>query len=54
MIDRIDNEKDSVLPLSKFVNLIETLGDGFHSTELAGHLQKLYPNESGSLDRLPL
>ena len=33
--------------------MIVAHGEGFHSAELAGHLQKLYPNESGSLDRLP-
>ena len=27
----IDNGKDGVLPLSKFVELIETIGEGFHS-----------------------
>ena len=30
--------------------MIETLGGGFHSEELVGHLRKLDPNESGSLD----
>ena len=49
--DKIDNGKDGVLPSSKFVDLIETLVEGFHSEELAGHLRKLDPNESGSLDR---
>ena len=50
IFDNIDHGKDGFLPLSKFIDLIETLGRGFHSEELAGHLQKLYPNESGSLD----
>ena len=31
--------------------MIETLGEGFHSEDLAGHLRKVDPNESGSLDR---
>ena len=35
----------------KFVELIETLGEGFHSDDLAGNLRKVYPNKSGSLDR---
>ena len=39
--------------MSKFVELIETLGKSFHSKDLAGHLRKLDPNESGSLDRFP-
>ena len=49
--DKIDHRKDGVLPSSKFVDLIETLGEGFHSEELAGHLWKLDLNESGTLDR---
>ena len=51
VFDKIDNGKAGVLPLSKFVELVETLGEGFHSEELAGHLWKVDPNESGSLDR---
>ena len=31
--------------------MIETIGGGFHSKDLAGHLRKLDPNESGGLDR---
>ena len=31
VFDKINNGKDGVLPLSKFVDLIETLGEGFHS-----------------------
>ena len=42
--DKIDNGKDSVLPLSNSVDLIETLGEGFHSEELAFHLWKVDPN----------
>ena len=30
--------------------MIETLGEGFHSEDLTGHLRKLDPNKSGSLD----
>ena len=50
VFDRIDNGKDGVLPFSKFSDLIETLGDGFHSGELVGYLRKVYPNQSGSLE----
>ena len=32
--------------------MIETLGEGFNSENLVGHLWKVDPNESGSLDRL--
>ena len=31
--------------------MVETIGEGFHNEKLAGHLRKVYPNESGSLDR---
>ena len=51
VFDEIDNGKAGVLPSSKFVDLIETLGEGFHGEELAGQLRKVDPNESGSLDR---
>ena len=51
IFDKIDNVKDGVLPSSKFVDLIEKIGEGFHSDDLAGHLRKIDPNESGSLDR---
>ena len=51
LYDKIDNEKDGILPLSKFVDLIETLGEGFHSEELVGHQRKVDPNKSGSLKR---
>ena len=50
IFDKIDNGKDGVLTLSKFVDLIETLGEGFHIENLAGHLWKVDPNESGSLE----
>ena len=40
-----------LLPSSNFIDLIETLGEIFHSEELAVNLGKLYPNESGSLER---
>ena len=49
VLDEIDNGKAGVLPSSKFFDFIETLAEGFHSEYLAGHLQKLDPNESGSL-----
>ena len=51
IFDKIDTMKDGVLPLSKFVDLIETLGEGFHSEDLAGNLRKVDPNEIGSLER---
>ena len=41
VFDKIDNGKDGNLPLSKFVDLIQTLGEGFHSEELAGHMRKI-------------
>ena len=31
VFDKIDNGKASVLPSSKFVDFIESLGEGFHS-----------------------
>ena len=31
VFDKIDSWKDGVLPSSKFVNFIETIGEGFHS-----------------------
>ena len=31
--------------------MIKTLGGGGHSEDLAGHLRKVDPNESDSLDR---
>ena len=51
LCDKIDNGKAVVLPFTKFVDFIETLGEVFHSEDLAGHLQKLDPNKSGSLNR---
>ena len=51
VFDIIDNGRVSVLTSSKFVDLIETLREGFHSEELVGHLRKVYPNGSVSLDR---
>ena len=42
IFDRIDNGKYIVIPSSNF--------EGFHSMDQAGHLKKLYPNESGILD----
>ena len=53
IFDRIDNRKDGVIPQSKFVDLIETLEEGFHSEDLAGYLRKVDQNESGSLKRFP-
>ena len=36
--------------MSNFVDFIEILGEGFHNGELASQLQKLDPDESGSLE----
>ena len=44
VLDKLYNGKDGSLTSSKFVGLIETLGEVFHSEELTGHLQKLDPN----------
>ena len=44
IFDKIDNEKDGVLTLSKFFDLVETLMEGFHSEELADHLQRVDQN----------
>ena len=44
IFDKIDNEKDGVLQSSKFVDLVDTLGEGFHSDELAGHPWKVDSN----------
>ena len=46
----IDNVKAGLLPSSKFGDLIEIIGVGFHSEDLAGQLRKVDSNESGSLD----
>ena len=51
VFDAIDIGKAAVLPLSKLVYSIETLGESFRNIDLADHLQKVDPNESGSLDR---
>ena len=54
VFDKIESWDDGVLTFSKFVDLIETLGEGFHIEDIEGHRSKLDPNESGILDRLPL
>ena len=54
VFDDIDNGKAGVLTPSKFVELIEKLGKGFHDEDLVGHMWKVDPNESGSLNVLPL
>ena len=46
----IDNGKVGLLPSSKFGDLIEIIGVGFHGEDLTGQLRKVVPNESGSLD----
>ena len=51
IFDEVDHWEDVVLQSSNSVDLIEILVEGFHSEDLAGHLLKVYPNESGSLDR---
>ena len=50
VFDETYNKKIGFLKLSKFFDTIETLGEGFRSDDLAGHLQKVHPNESGSYD----
>ena len=50
LFDIIDIGKYCVLTQSKFAEFIETLGGGFHNEDMAGHLRKVHPNESGSLD----
>ena len=47
---KIDHGKDGVLSMSKFVDLNDTLGEGFHSEELLGHMRKVDPQKSGGLD----
>ena len=44
VFDKIDNGKDVVLPLSKFFDLIEKIGEVFHSEEMVVHLWKVDPN----------
>ena len=39
--DKIDHGKDGILPSSKSIDFIDTVEEGFHSEELADHLQKL-------------
>ena len=51
IFDKIYHENYRVLLSPKSVDLIETLGEGFHSEELVGHLQKVYPNGYGGLER---
>ena len=41
VFDKIDNGKVGVIPSSNFVDLIETLGDGFCTKDLAGNLRKV-------------
>ena len=50
LFDEIYHGNYGVLPSSKFVEFIETLGEVFHSEDLAGRLHKVDPNESVSLD----
>ena len=51
VFDKIDNGESGVLTSSKFSGLIETLGGGFHSEDMADRMQREDPNESVSLDR---
>ena len=44
IFDKIDHGNDGAFPSSKFVDLIETLGEGLYGEELVGHLQKVDPN----------
>ena len=52
LFDEIDNGEAGLLPSSKFGDLIEIIGVGFHGEDLAGQLRKVDPNESGSLNHL--
>ena len=47
---KIDHGKAGVLPSSRFVDLIETLVEGFNSEDMAGHMRKVATNEIGSFD----
>ena len=44
VFDKIDIGNDSVVPLSKFFDLIETLGEGFYIDDLTGHMRKVEPS----------
>ena len=46
LFDEIDNGKAGLLTSSKFGELIEIIGVGFHGEDLAGQLRKVDPNES--------
>ena len=50
LFDEVHNGKAVLLPSSKFGDLIEIIGVGFHGEDPAGQLRKVDPNESGSLD----
>ena len=51
VFDETYHKNTGVLKLSKVFDTIGTFGEGFHSDDLAGHLHKVDPNESGSYDR---
>ena len=44
LFDKIYHFKDGFFPSSNFVDLIETLEEGFHGEDLTGQLWKVYPN----------
>ena len=44
VFDKIYTRKDDILPLSKSVDFIATLGKSYHSEEMAGHTRKLDPH----------
>ena len=48
---KIYHEKSGVLPSSNIFDLIEELEEGFYIKDLACNMQKVYSNESGSLER---
>ena len=50
LFDKIDNGKAGVIPLSKFVEFIETHATARMVVELAGHHRKLYLNKIGISD----
>ena len=51
VFDKIYNGKAGVLTSSICFDFIETLWGSFHSEDLVVHLNKLYPNESVSMDQ---
>ena len=44
LFNKINDVKYGVLPSSKFVDLVETLGGGVHSEDMVSHMWKVDPN----------